>query len=124
MGRVVAGLVVGVLIDEDGAHVGVQKHLVLAAFQRPHVDVNAVDFTHTVKKRIQNAYGLGQVVHIGVGQLPADQKYAFVTLPNELQRGLPHLRRGHVLAFHKPVVPPVGAIQTLTAAMVGQVQRR
>ena len=121
-GLVVIGMV-GILIDQDGAHVSIQQHAVLVGIQRPHVDVDAADFAVTVEHGVHDADGFGQVFHIGIGQLAGDQHDALVALTDQLAGGLAHLGRGHVLALDERIALAIGAIKAFTAAMVRDVQR-
>ena len=121
-GLVVIGMV-GILIDQDVAHVSIQQHAVLVGIQGPHVDVDAADFAVTVKHGVHDADGFGQVFHIGIGQLAGDQHDALVALTDQLAGGLAHLGRGHVLALDERIALAIGAIEAFTAAMVRDVQR-
>ena len=121
-GLVIIGMV-GILIDQDVAHIGIQQHAVLVGAQGPHVDVDAADLAVAVEHGVQDADGFGQVLHIGIGQLAGDQHDALVTLTDQLAGGLAHLGRGHVLALDERIALAVGAVKAFTAAMVGDVQR-
>ena len=118
MGGLVVVGVVGILIDQDGAHVSIQQHAVLVGVPRPHVDVDAADFAVTVEHGVHDADGFGQVLHIGIGQLAGDQHDALVPLTDQLAGGLAHLGRGHVLALDERIALAVGAVEAFTAAMV------
>ena len=118
VGCAIAGLVVGVLINEHCAHIRIKQSRVFVRFKSAHVDIDAVHLAYAVKGRVQNAYGLGQIFNIRIGQLPAHKKYTLVPLADKLERGLTHFRRGHVFALNGLVAFAIGAVQALTAAVV------